>query len=448
MAKVIKKILTYGFAEALAKGLNWLIMLLLPIMLTVEEYSKISIIVAVQAFLNLFILGGMDKLVLKKSRQGDSNSATLTNGIVFLCLSALVALILLSIPYIVNRSSVYGIDYLVVPILCFSMLLFSINRINISLFRVRGDSKSYLANRFLYQICLFSAIVIFGYYLKNYHIYPLALLIASATVFLYEKRKGVYRYVTNRVIRVRIVKIVSLFSLPFVIHSVSKNLLMYFDRYLIRGVLGEIDLGIYTFAYTISQSLSFIYFALNIYFEPEYYRGTDEKPLNKYLLFSHLISIVAIAIIIFAFPFIVSQFYEQRYFDSYNYLPALLASSFLNSFYIAFTAVLVKKNMNRYLPVATIAGSVINIALNIILIPIIGVKGAVYANYFSYFVLIVLMYFLCRPRSNDFRMLLSTGMVISVGLVFVKSSLTLYVLLVAGMFYGGYFLTRAIIRRT
>ena len=62
---MIKKIITYGGVEAVAKGLNRSLILLLPLLLPVSEFGKVGLLVAAELILPMFSTLGFDRAILR-----------------------------------------------------------------------------------------------------------------------------------------------------------------------------------------------------------------------------------------------------------------------------------------------------------------------------------------------------------------------------------------------
>jgi O-antigen/teichoic acid export membrane protein len=97
---------------------------------------------------------------------------------------------------------------------------------------------------------------------------------------------------------------------------------------------------------------------------------------------------VASGIVLIIKPFM--QIYVGTSFvESWQYIPLLLLGSIFQSYAAFFGAIYTSAKKNISVMSTTLVAAVINIGLNVILIPIIGIQGAVIATAIAYFVVFV-----------------------------------------------------------
>jgi O-antigen/teichoic acid export membrane protein len=86
----------------------------------------------------------------------------------------------------------------------------------------------------------------------------------------------------------------------------------------------------------------------------------------------------------------------EQYFGAAAIIPLILLGYFFQGVYVFMVAPLFYFKKTLLVPVLTVAGALVNIGLNIFLIPEIGIMGAAVATAISFFVLAVAAYFVGR----------------------------------------------------
>lgn len=183
------------------------------------------------------------------------------------------------------------------------------------------------------------------------------------------------------------------FSLPLVISSGSIFLLTYFDRLIILKNLDYSELGIYSLGYKIALigGIIFIIFkrttAPYIYenYKSESFKGQLSVLLQYYLwivfsgaLFFHLFSEELILLIS-----------DNRFLRASDFILLMFLSNALFSAMIFFPGLSLFKKTKR-ISTNVVAAALLNIGLNLILIPPMGLYGAAWATMTSNAVLIAL----------------------------------------------------------
>lgn len=405
---MLKKILSFGGVEALAKGANWLALSLLPILLPVNEYAKIGLLVAVQGFLNLFFTAGQDKFIFRFYR-GAKKERVHFNILLFLSLLGLTATVVCAgFLLISGKKQIFSLDPVLVFGIIWGMVLFSSNKISLSIIRLRSNVREYGINRLVYQFSLLAILSVVAYVTRMSFSYIVAMIGAALIILTIEYRVGLLKLKADFSQSKYYLKILFLWGLPFILHSASKSVLMFVDRFLIEQYGGTYDLGIYTFAYQIGQSMSFLFFALNVYFEPIYYKDPSEGILTRFFLTSNTLAALFLVGIVAILPLIVTHFYPPDYLNSLDYVLGLGCSFLLNLYYIGYANRLVKHKKVKFLATSTFIAAGINLLLNFILIPMLGIKGAVFTNWISYALLSYISgFFYKRSIMPDRHLLIS-----------------------------------------
>ena len=196
------------------------------------------------------------------------------------------------------------------------------------------------------------------------------------------------------------------FSLPLVPTTVCWMITNLSDRYMVTYFCGDAANGIYSAAYKIPTIVTLL---SGIFMQAWQFSAiaAEEDPaeskrfFNK--IFSGFLAVASISsggLILFA-GILTRLLLNSRYHDAWYYMPTLLCAAAFEAL-VSFlaTVYLVKKKPSHSL-VTALAGAILNVALNLVLIPKFGPLGAAFATMLAYgFVLILRM--IDAPRMMGF----------------------------------------------
>jgi len=216
----------------------------------------------------------------------------------------------------------------------------------------------------------------------------LAQLLSSIVLLVFALRilKGNYFFALDS----GIMKMVLRFSIPMVLANLLTVGINVADRFLINIFMGREDVGIYSFAYRIALVMNLFVVSFSSAWNPyslnQYYSGKYKNSFGK--VFTHLIAVSSLILI--AASLLVGDLFDLRAFNIslFNpiYKPGVIILPFILAGYIfngisAFYAVYpFVSNKTYHLLLADLVSFIINISLNVLLIPTIGYVGAAVAT--------------------------------------------------------------------
>jgi O-antigen/teichoic acid export membrane protein len=178
-------------------------------------------------------------------------------------------------------------------------------------------------------------------------------------------------------------------SWPLIISSMSIIIYMKVDQIMIGYMLGDVEVGVYSAATRISEAWYFIAVAINASIYPTLVRLREQsiESFNKRLqqIFNLMVQIsfiMAITITFFA-PIIIQLLFGSDYVEAIEVLRIHIWAGvfvFLNNAVWAWYTIENKQKLANY---RIIIGLFLNVALNIILIPLYGIIGAALATLIS-----------------------------------------------------------------
>ena len=196
-------------------------------------------------------------------------------------------------------------------------------------------------------------------------------------------------YLSLEFSREKIGKILS-YGLPIVPTLLAIFVFNMSDKLLIKLFLGLEDVGIYSLGYKLGSLVFLVVNAFQYAWTPFIYEaGTSEKAKDMYSRISRIYLslglLAALVLNLFASE-VFHLFIGKEYLRAeWIVLPISLAF-ILDGMAIIFQVGIYLKDRTKYMPLIALSAGITNILLNIILIPRIGLAGAVWAIIASYFV--------------------------------------------------------------
>jgi len=186
------------------------------------------------------------------------------------------------------------------------------------------------------------------------------------------------------------------FGLPTMPAEVSLYLLNFVDRLIIVRTLGLAEAGLYSLAVKFAQGVNVLVRGFQLAWPPLAYsiRNDDEARriyATVVTLFVAGCSFVVTAMWLFS-RWIVRALAAPEFFDSYEAIGLVATAVTLYALYLVLVVILGRTGRTEFNLPAAIAALVANVALNLALVPSLGIAGAGLALVASYLVVLGLMY--------------------------------------------------------
>lgn len=401
--RLISNTATVGIGTLGSKLLVYLLVRLYTSVLTNEEFSIASNITEMATLLIPFISLGIGEAVFrfamdKKYKQ----SEIFTQGFIAVALGALllpvVAVVFLNIDYFDSY----------VPLLILYVLSSAIHTNCSQYIRAKALFKLYALQGLLNTLLTIGLNILFLIPL-NMGItgYVLSVAVADllSSLFLFAVAK-LWRDISFKGLQKSTLKAMLLYSLPLIPTTISWWVTNVSDRYMITFMQGDSVNGLYAAAYKIPTLLMVL---IGIFNSAWKYSAVEERGKDKsaaffsnvYHTFLTCLILVGGGIIAFSKVFSAMMFGED-FRAAWVYIPILtlaMAFSALSSF--TGTIFIVEKK-SRYSLYTALVAALINLALNLLLIPLfsgdrIGAMGAAIATLCAYLVMFAMrLYFSTR----------------------------------------------------
>lgn len=232
-----------------------------------------------------------------------------------------------------------------------------------------------------------------------------SMLVSNLAISLYlTVRLKPFRMIRLRYIDKNMTKELVKYSAPLVPHQISMWIISVSDRTIISAVLGTAANGIYSIANKFSIILNSIY---NVFYlawleqAPLHYNDDDRDSYFS-LIINNGIKIFGTGclLIITILPIIFNILINQNYAEAYNQIPILLVGT-LFSIMVGMTGVVyVSEKRTKEIAKTSVATSIINVLVNVLLIKQLGLYAASISTLIAYFGMAIYRWFDIKKYIN------------------------------------------------
>ena len=188
-------------------------------------------------------------------------------------------------------------------------------------------------------------------------------------------------------------------SLPLIIHLGASAIIGQSDRIFIVNIMSEVDVGIYNVAYSIGLIGMVFADACNNAWTPWYFDNTrsgNAVQINHYARF-YMMGIASLFFVLLVLsPEILKFMAPEPYWTAVYTLLVTISGVFFQFLYRFPLGYEQYSGKMKWVAVCTITAALVNIGLNSLLIPIIGLEGAALATFLSYLLLFLAHEFVAR----------------------------------------------------
>lgn len=185
-------------------------------------------------------------------------------------------------------------------------------------------------------------------------------------------------------------KFALLFNLPLIFHYLANIILSSSDRIMIEMILGIEETGIYSLIYTLGMVLLVITNSINSSITPMMYnvlKNNDVNSINGIKKTNEKIIFVILLLISFVMlmaPEILMLMAPSEYSSGVHLIPPIVGSVLYIYIYSFVVNVEFYNKKTFNISVSSVLSAIINIALNMMFIPLFGLLAAAYTTLFCY----------------------------------------------------------------
>ena len=282
-------------------------------------------------------------------------------------------------------------------ILSGTLFVACINVMLLNFFRTFQEMKKYsliyFAQTYLSTLIV-SYLTLSGYKIE---IAVLGLLISNIIILIFMSY-NIISEIGFKFPRFKFIKEYLCFGLPTIPSNLSYWAVDSIDRYFIGIFLGAAFVGYYSPGYTLGNVIMMISAPFSLILPsvlPKYYDGEKNEIVSRYLKYSLkyflLISIpLVIGLSFLSKPILDILTTTEIASQGYLITPFIAVSCLLFGFYVIISNSILLAKKTKVIGSIWVITALINICLNVILIPIFGIIGAAFATLFSYIFVFVM----------------------------------------------------------
>ncbi len=185
------------------------------------------------------------------------------------------------------------------------------------------------------------------------------------------------------------------FGLPYLPAGLSSMLIQGIDRPILGKMTNLDTVGIYNACYKLGIFMMLFVNMFQYAWQPFFLQNAEEKNakeiFSKVLTYFTLASALILVILslfidnIVAIPLLHGRtLIDSAYWGGVSIVPIILFGYLFNGLYVIFTAGIYIEEKSIYIPLITGIGAAVNIIINVLLIPVLGIMGAAYATLAAY----------------------------------------------------------------
>lgn len=381
---LINNTVIFAVGNFLIKIINFLLMPLYTLAMTAAEYCEADLLNnAAELILPIATLCISDAVFRLSISDDVDNEKLLTNGFLLINIGAEFVFV---IGLLVSKILHYKYSMLLVAVFIFK----SYNSLFSNYTRGSGRNKLFVTNGILGAVLLCG----FSYlFLNVFHMgvsgYCFAIIIADFTCGLFLVfMQSLWNTIKKQKLDKQLLKMMILYSAPLIPNALSWWFTNVSSRYIILVYYDESVVGLFSAA---SKLPALINMVSNIFQQAWQFSSTKEFEHDNdddfyaitFSYYSMLIMIFS-SIIITVVPYIALVILKNEFYKAWIYVPLLIYSAAVGSIAYFFGTFFAVAKKNVYGMITTMLGAFVNVLVSFVLIPFIGVYGALIANVLSY----------------------------------------------------------------
>lgn len=383
---LLKNTVIFSIGNFGTKIIGFFLVPLYTNILTTREYGTVDLIYTIGMVLVPLLTLNIGESIMRFALDKDADcDKIMSTGITILIFGAIIGLLILPIANLFESVSNYSIYiYLYTLTLAFSQIF---------LCYLRGKEflLKYSIGNIIQSltIAIFNIIFLIGMK-KGIEGYLMAYILANVCTGLYGFWAGKVNLVIKKYsIDIELSKNMIKYSVVLIPNSFMWWIMNSSDRMMVSAMISVTANGVYAVAYKIPTLLSTITTIFNQAWSYSAIREDESEDKEEYnnRVYDNLVTIVivvATGLLMIMKPFL-SVYVGKEYYAAWHYVPYLIVGFvFMTLGSFIATSYTVHKDSMGFLISGTV-GAIINLILNFILIPMMGVSGAAFATCISYF---------------------------------------------------------------
>ncbi|KAF0152658.1 MAG: polysaccharide biosynthesis protein [Ignavibacteria bacterium] len=193
------------------------------------------------------------------------------------------------------------------------------------------------------------------------------------------------------------------FGVPYLPASLSAAIVQVINRPMVEKLTNYETLGVFSASYKLGTLMMLVVMMFQFAWQPFFLTNAKEKNAKEIFskvltLFLVFTSVLWILISLFIDELMKMKvfgisIYQESYQEGFVIVPIILLGYLFNGIYYNFQAGIYIEEKTKYFPIVTGAGAVVNVIVNLLLIPILGIIGAALGTLTAYMVMAYGLYY-------------------------------------------------------
>jgi O-antigen/teichoic acid export membrane protein len=196
-------------------------------------------------------------------------------------------------------------------------------------------------------------------------------------------------------------------SWPLILTSIFTMLYARIDQIMIKEMLGEYEVGLYSASIRLTEAWLFVPVIISASFFPAILKAKkvsialyEERLMKLYTLIVMIGFFICLVTTGFS-ELIITILFGEAFIEGSDVLAIRIWETFFAAIGVVSSKWIISENLQRLTVKIIVAGALLNILLNYLLIPVHGVEGAAAASLISIvFTVIIFPYFISSLRKN------------------------------------------------
>ncbi|MBU3088280.1 oligosaccharide flippase family protein [Clostridium gasigenes] len=406
---IVKSAIWYTVGTFLLKGINFFTIPIFVRILSPGDYGVTAIYATWNGIFSVFIGLGINGTIgsAKANLQDEDYEEYLTSTL-FLGTISFFIVLFIGIIFKDILVKLMGMNFGILIILIIHSFFSFVINFMCAKYTFEKDYKMYLKVSFIVTIINVLVSILLTILISNNKyigkIYGGAIATSIVGIILYIKIISK----SKQLINIKHWKFCLPMAIPLIFHGLSSMILNQADRVMLQKITNDLTVGVYSFTYNIGIILNIVNMAVNSSWVAWYFEAMKEKKIKEISKNAKVYIIVFTTItgmFIMGSPEVIKFLGPREYWSGIGLLPIIILGYyfvFLYTFSVNYEFYMKKTN---YIAIGTLVAACVNIAVNMILIPVIGMYGAAIATLVAYIILFIMHEIIVRKifKHNDFK---------------------------------------------
>lgn len=399
---LINSAIWYTIGSFILKGVNFFTVPIFANLLSLDEMGIITIYSTWSGILSIIVgLGINGTIGSARANLNDNEYKEYLSSTLFLGTISFVVIGLITLIFNQPVANIVGIGKsLIIILLLESFFSFVINFVT-TVFTFERNHKAFLFTSAIVTIVNVVLSLILVINIQNYkyvgRIYGGAIATIIVGIVLYIKiiRKG------KKLIDLKYWKFCLPIAIPLIAHNLSHLVLNQADKIMLQKMTTDEVVGMYGTIYTIGALINTVQVAINSAWTPWYFdtlKSKDGKQMRKVSAIYIAVFTLLTIMFILGSPEIVKIMYPKAYWSGIKLLPIIIAGYYFVFLYTFPANYQFYIKETRFIALGTFIAALINVVINFLLIPIMGMYAAAISTLVAYIVLFFMHYLIVKVK--------------------------------------------------